>query len=1299
MGFVFECRNRLRLRFLLIASLLVSMTPGALIGQSVIKGINWFPIGPADVSNGQDTSARINTSGRATVIAVNPKNPNELWLGTASGGVWHSTNAGVNFLPISDDQPSLAIGAIALDNCIASECGVIYAGTGENSIRRDTYYGMGLLIGQVSGPVEFRTFGWTLVGADIFKFASINNVVLDPTTSGGSKVIYLTLSSGETASATESTVTAPAPPQGYGIYKSTNGGSAWNKLTVPGATGSKPTDMVIDPANNLILYAGFLGRGIFKTSDGGSTWCPLNTGIALPPGCVAASGLPDPSATTFDAVRLAIFRPSGVNPAVLYAVLGNCPDPVGNGPVFGGYCSSPLYQSTNGGTSWTLANAAVPTGFSRYHQALTIDPSNSGTVYFGGLTLHKSTNNGNTFFDLGTSYLHPDHHALVFPDPTNLLRMYNASDGGFASSTDGGSTWSTAGNSDLQITGFQSMSWSPLTARIIGGTQDNGTEMWLGTRIWDHRDDGDSASTVMDLDNVMTMFDVYFNTPFDPSGYGVRRDLTGGTCCSWGTISNGVNTSDPTSVYSPVVEAAAAPHNLYFGTNRLYQSTTKGTSWAPVSPVLGGTSPSYPDIGTTNVITAIAVAPSNGNRIYIGYYDGQMFVTDGACTAAGCWTAIGGAAKGIPSAPITRIGVDPGNADVAYATVSGFSGGAHVFKTTNKGSVWTGLSNGLPSIPTNTITVENSTTLWVGTDDGVYQSTDSGGTWNRHGTGLPRVPVYEIALDAPRGRLYAGTHGRGTFILTTPFLTNFEGWVNNDIWDIPVYGTGFVGTIANPPGSACTMSLIQLNGAVCASSTTDAMGGTITFDMSGSLVTSKGTFYNGRPVAFGCFNGSCIGGKTIAQCNPAGNPLTSVTVTCGTQVGIDHILGCPQQGNPPSSVLGLSSMPSPGGGGGAPMQAPPPPAVPAMAFDVIPSVQARTGVQVLCNASVATQANDTPAAALLKTRDAVNSTVSCQQSSVQAVVRGIPPDPPRGEDLRASPPNLALRAPSVVGGQLFTAIHAPAGAATGACFDVAGLGSPLLNQVAVMKVDFETRSGGAAGGDVTVLERSSLGSCLTTLHTTAGESAAEIASALANSFQAPGLPGPPSCPAMQNPRDITPDGTSIVSVLASELRVCNSDPNVGFLIGPKELPNVKHRVLQYAAKFLCGEAEHKEREGHHDRGGRWPQVARGTYYTAINLHNPADKPALIRFKFAAALPNGKPGPISRFSEIRLGPDEAISINCTHVFELLQAKTEFLDGFVVIESDIELDAVAVYTAGEHGKVTTLHTERVPARLLQ
>jgi photosystem II stability/assembly factor-like uncharacterized protein len=1317
-----------------LAICLGSLVPVRAHGQNPIQGTNWFPIGPADFSSGQTYGdGRINASGRASVIAANPANPNDVWLGTATGGVWHSTNGGTNWLPMSDNEASLSIGALALDGCVAQGCATIYAGTGENSIRRDTYYGMGLLVGQMSGG-EFPTFFWTLKGSKFFRFASINNVLLDPTTSGGSKTIYVSLSSGVTASATESTVTAPEPTKGYGIYKSTDQGNNWTELTVHGAHGFKPTDLEMDPTNPQILYAGFLGRGLFKSTNGGTSWCALNPGVPLAGGCVAATGLPNPTTTTFDHVEISIFRPSAATPAVLYTILGNCPDPIGNGSVPGGSCSPPIFKSTDNGQTWTQTNPAAPASYSRYTHVLTIHPSDSATIYYGGLQLFKSTDSGQTFTGLGNN-VHPDHHALIFPDSSNPSRLYNASDGGFASSVNGGASW-TSGNSDLQITGFQSMSWSPLTARVIGGSQDNGTEMWLGTRIWEHRDDGDSASTLMDRDNVLTMYDVYFDV--DP-----RRSTDGGSCCYWPSITNGLTTGDPSTVYPPLAQGPGA-HPLYFGTNRLYKTTDDGSTWTPVSPVLGGAGTVFPDIQRTNVITAIAPAPSNGNRIYVGYYDGKIFVTDSACTTAACWTAIGGAAKGLPTSVVTRIAVDPASPDIAYATFSGFANGPHVFKTSNKGSSWTNASNGLPPIPMNTITIETGSIAWVGADDGVYRSQDGGSNWTRYGVGLPHVPVYEIALDSDRGRLYAGTHGRGAWILTRPFLSNFEGWVNNDIWDIPVYGSGFVGSLTNPPGSPCTMQIIQQNGAVCSSSTTDAMGGTITFDSSGALVTSKSSFYNGKPVAWACFNGSCIGGKTIAACNPPSNPITSVTVTCGTQVGIDHILGCPAQANPPSSVLGLSGMPAGGGGGGAggggglnaggsdggsggaeegegdvhggaaPVDKPAPRAAPSTAleaptapnsaplahgasFELIPTIQGRDGTRALCTAKVSLDAGDTPIQALLKARDAVNGSTACQQEPVKAIVSGIPPENQKGEDLLESPPNLKIRAPNAVGGQLITSIRAAAGAATDTCFDVSGIGSPLLNQVVVMKIELDTPSGGAAGGELTVLERSSLGACFVRVKTDPGESAAQIANAVMNAFQAPGLPGPASCPAAQNPRDITVEGSQIISVLASELRVCTTDPGLGLFIGPKELGSTSRLGLQYAVKVLCGPSELREDPAKPSGARPDRRVAPGRYFTAVNIHNPSERPVPARFKVAVALP-GKPGPISRFVNFRLGPDEAISIDCTQLLDRLGVTSGFTDGFIVIESEAELDVVAVYTAaGATGKVETLKTERVPGRL--
>jgi hypothetical protein len=1287
-----------RLYLGLLAGWLFAEPVGAQIG-----GINWFPIGPADILNGQTFMGRNHVSGRATAFAVNPANPNDIWLGTANGGVWHTSDGGAHWLPMSDDQASLAIGAITLDGCTSAECATVYAGTGENAIRRDTYYGMGLLIGRKSGG-EFKQFVWTLSGQDVFKFGSIYSVLIDP---ASSLILYVALSSGVTASATESTVTAPPPLGGYGIYKSTSGGAngSWSKLTVPGATGAKPTALRMDPTDGKVLYAGFLGRGIFKTMDAGSTWCPLNPGIPLPPGCLASTGLPDPGSTTFDFVEIAIHRPSAATPAVLYAVLGNCPDPLGTLDVggTGSPCHPPIYKSIDDGKSWTQTNAAAPNTYSRYNHALTVHPTDPATIYYGGVGLWRSTNSGQIFIGerddppnpVGRDSLHPDHHSVVFADPAhNVNLLYETNDGGFYISNDGGNTWNSA-NHDLQISGFQSISASPLTSRVIGGLQDNGTNMWVGTRVWTHADDGDAGSTQMDLNDVMTMYDNYFNIA-------PRKSSDGGTCCLWQRITRGITTSDPSAAYAPLAQDPSPPHALYFGTNKLYKSTNRGDDWSVVSPALGGTSVTFPDIQTTNVITAIAVAPTNGNRIYIGYYDGQIFVTDGACASAACWRAVGGATNGLPNAVVTRIAVDPGNPDIAYATFSGFAGTPHLFKTVSGGTSWTPAASGLPAaIPVNTISIENSMILWAGTDNGVYKSSDSGASWVRFGAGLPNVPVYDIAIDRQRGRLFAATHGRGVYVLTQPFLTNYEGWVGNDIWDIPVYGNGFVGSLATPPGSPCTMQIIQQDGSVCASADRDAMGGQITFDNSGQLVTNKSTFYNGRPVAWACYNGNCIGGKTIPACNPPANQITSVSVTCGSQVGIDHILGCPAQANPPSSILGFGDPPE---SGAAPASAGPISLAGNLqsgSFDLVPSVQAKDGsTRALCSVPVAIQKGDGPAQVLTRARDAVNADATCKARTVTATVRGIPPEPQAGEDLFSSPPNLAIRAPSVVGGQLFTAILAPPGSTTGVCFDVDALGSPLQNQIAVMKVDLQTSPNGAAGGEIQVTERSPLGVCTVKVPTTPGQTAAQVAAAAANAFQTPGLPGPISCRANENPRDVTAKDQTLITVMASGLTVCSRDNGLGFFIGPEELPTPKPPVLayKYSAKLICGKVQRPCDDCDDCCHSGAKMVAPGHYYMSINLHNHADKSATFRMRISLAEPGGKPGRVSRTLEAkRLDAGQTMQIDCSQISRLADVSPQFHEGFLVIDSDVDLDVVGVYTAaGASGKIETMELERVPAR---
>jgi hypothetical protein len=1144
---------------------------------SVIRGTTWFPIGPAPIDPGIGGTA----SGRASVLAVNPDNPDEVWLGAASGGVWRSLDGGMHWAPLSDKTEALAIGAIELAGCAPSGCARVYVGTGENNLRRDTLYGRGLLVG-VPNPDQFPPYTWVLKGNNLFNEASIVKIALDPTTSGATQRIYVAVSSGVTASATESTITAPPPPMGYGIYQSEDNGDSWTKLTLPGTAGSKPTDLEIDPLDSNLLFAGFLGKGIFKgerdPGTGVITWCPLHagTGAAV---CGGTSGaLPDATGAPFDFVEIALHHPSGPK-ATLYASFGNCTDPICAS------CTPPIYKSTNGGGHWTLKNAAAPIGYSRYTHVLTVDPDDDDHLIYGGLGLYRSLNsaasfdsNGDSIDDdmVATNPLHPDQQAIVFADPGsgcamtqcnlpgNNCTLYAANDGGFYASTNSGCTW-TPRNDGLQITGFQSLAASPLTARVLGGTQDNGTVMFDGSSTWPYKTGGDTNSTLLDLDDAMKMYSITLG------GCGpqriVQRSITGGS--SW-TSPFSTGAMEQAAFYPPMVQDPSGMHPLYLGTNALYKSVDDASSFVPVSPVLGGSGMLFADTQRENVITAIAVAPSNPNRIYVGYYDGQVWVTDAACSGFGCWTPVGGPMHGLPMTTVTWLAVDPTDEDTAYVTLSGFFSGAHVYKTTTGGVSWSPASGGgatmLPSVPANTIAIETSmpSNLWVGLDgnlsrSSVWKSTDGGATWNPFAAGLPNAPVFqlsiverEVAPGVTVGQVFAGTHGRGAFVLTQPFVTNYEGWIMGSIWDIPVYGHGFL------PNESCTMQILQSDGTVCAEGSIDAMGGAIETDAMGRLVTSNGGFYIDQPVAWACFVGGCLDGTPIAECNDDetgdGVPdlLSTILVRCGGLTGIDAVLGCPQQNNPPSSILGLDEIvggtvavsAATAGGDSA--------AAAAHAFHLMPTVQTGDGsTRILCAVKVDYASDEEGLDVLRRAGDAVNADAVCQAAGVRAEAMAAP-GPPEEEDVfgRAS---LSLTAPAVSGGQLIATVRTLPGEATGTCFDLANLGIPVINLLQVLRMRFETPAGGAAGGEVRLVERSGLGSCEVGVPTLPGATADEVAKAVHEALRLPGIPGPhPGCPSRRNPRDTMLKGDSVITIMATGLTVCVEDDGVGFAVVPKE---------------------------------------------------------------------------------------------------------------------------------------------------
>jgi len=1146
-------------------------------------GQSWFPIGPAPTS-GLFPGGE---GGRATVVAVNPSNGFDVWLGTAGGGVWHTTNADPDpgsawtWYPTSDQEASLAIGALALADCDAGGCTRIYAGTGENAIRRDTYAGQGLLVGSYAGCAGCagivswtrHDHGTSLDGSVKWDFrnASINDLVLDRTTTGPNpetQVLYLTLSSGVTASASETTMTAPEPlagsaKAGYGLYKSTNNGTNWDYVTVPGAEGAKPTDLEIDPspAHHDTLYAAFLGRGIFKSTDGGASWCPLNPGIPRPSTCSMSDGLhlPDP-ATGFDHVELAMDPGDRLH---LYASFGQCSYRLTR------ECTPSIYETFDGGAYWYVRyvgvdqerDAACPAVYSRYTHGLTIPPGHPERLFLGGVQLCYSTNRGTegSWFRGNAStqpktpsweVIHFDHRDIVF-DAVGLHAL-TVSDGGLYSSVDQGFTW-TARNDGLQVIAFQSVGIASRTSRIFGGTQDNTAMLWTGSRVWETQHCcGDAGYAVVDedADNLFT------TTNNAATSVALRRRINGGP---WQAIPSDLSNlqmqGEPSSIFYPPLVQSPAPtpnqsptqHALYYGTRGLWRSDDDATSWTSVSPEVLCDGPAQPEIAAgVDVVSAIAVAPSDPDRIYVGCYGGKVWFTNAACGLPSCWTEM---SLGLPGTPITWLAVDPLDKNVVYATVSGFALGSHVYGKTPSLFHWIQAKSiaAFNGVPANTIAVESHgpsqpAPLWLGTDKGVYRSPDGGSSWARYGNGLPNVPVYQIGLDEGRRRVVAGTHGRGAFLLSGPTLQSLNDCRAIYGEDLPVVGSGFA------PNASCSLRLIREHGTVCGKPpfTTDADGALLRTDAQGQLVTSKGGMYDGKPAAMACHGGKCSGGSSLSDCNRVLDRLAGVEVTCGSQVAFLQIPGCPSVINPPSDWFTLTGLGSPGLG------APHDPEVPGGgSFDFLPTLQASDGSsRVLCSVTVPYAPTDLASDVLQRARDTVNASGACQLAGVSAVFS--PPVAVEGEDPFRQPGTLTLTAPALAGAQLVGAIDAPAGQAPGLCFDLRSLALPLQDQVRRMRVRIGA-PGGAMGGSITLTEGSSLGDCAVTIQTSSGQAAAGIASALAAGFLAPEIPlATPQCPPGHDPRDLRQEGDALVLGLASALTLCLNDPGVGVAITPAD---------------------------------------------------------------------------------------------------------------------------------------------------
>jgi photosystem II stability/assembly factor-like uncharacterized protein len=403
-----------------------------------------------------------------------------------------------------------------------------------------------------------------------------------------------------------------------------------------------------------------------------------------------------------------------------------------------------------------------------------------------------------------SSSVHVDQHDLV-AHWQNSNHLVLGNDGGVYISNNGGSSWSFCDN--MPITQFYTCEVDEQhPERFYGGTQDNGTNRTMtgGEDDWQSIYWGDGFYVLVDPSDNNYVYAEYQYGNF-------ARSTNGGS--SFNTAMTGISASDRKNWNTPFIIDPTNPQVLYFGANRLYKSTNRATSWTAISPDLteGGGGVNV----TWGTITSIAAAPSNSQWVYAGTDDGNVWRTS---NGGANWTKI---SEDLPVRWVTRVAVDPYDEQVVYVTLSGFRYDSylpHIFRSTDGGSLWQDIAGDLMDAPVNDLIVDPlvDSTLYIGTDFGVFVSWNLGQNWQLLGDNLPNVPVVDLRLHVPTHALVAATYGRSMYSFDLGQLVGVredDHFQDGSLTISPNPATDLI-RIQTPPGfEAKYYEIIGMNGA------------------------------------------------------------------------------------------------------------------------------------------------------------------------------------------------------------------------------------------------------------------------------------------------------------------------------------------------------------------------------------------------------------------------------------------------------------------------------------------------------
>jgi len=733
---------------------------------------NWKPrnIGPAGMS------------GRITSIDAVVADPNQIWLGAASGGVWKTLNAGGSWESVFDEQPTLNIGSIAIQQ---SNPSTVWVGTGEGNPRNSINIGEGIYK-TIDGGKNWRRMG-------LEKTRNIHRIIVDPTN--------------------PNTVYAGAIGNPYaehperGVFKTNDGGETWNKILFTNDT-SGVADMIMDPSNPNKLFvamwqhrrtpwslsSGGSGSGLYMTFDGGKTWKKLGAKEGLPEG-------------NYGRIGLAISRS---NPNRVYALV----EATKNG----------LYKSDDGGLSWTLMNSNPEFVSTRpfYFQEIVCDPENENRLWLIYQMIGKSEDAGKNF-EVVIPYngIHPDHHAFWI-HPTNPNFIIDGNDGGIGITRDKGKTWIF--DEKLPVGQFYHINVdNEMPYNVMGGMQDNGSwrgpaYTWMSAGIknyyWDNLWGGDGFDVMPDKDDASWVY------AMSQGGSVGRYNVNTGESWYIKPTPPDLKTQLRFNWNAGIAQDPFSNSTVYFGSQFLHKSTNKGASWEIISPDLttndsakidqtnnGGISIDI--TGAENYCTIIAIAPSakDNNVIWIGTDDGNVQMTrDGGKT----WTNFRGKIPGLPAgAWIPQVQASRFNAGEAFVVANDYRRGdfkPYIFRTTDYGKTWTRLLDEKKAVGYALCVLQDPTEpnlIFAGTEHGLWVSLDNGASFQQWKNGYPNVSTYDLAIQEREADLAIATFGRALWVLDDirPLrkLAANKGMLNNALtaFEAP---TAVQAQIKNAPG-------------------------------------------------------------------------------------------------------------------------------------------------------------------------------------------------------------------------------------------------------------------------------------------------------------------------------------------------------------------------------------------------------------------------------------------------------------------------------------------------------------------